>query len=668
MKKLKIQLLFKYLLVILNLLSIYNIYSFNKSYKYNKKILNKGIITKINYKDNYDILDIKSKYNTRAYIYKNTNLNIGDIISFNYQFKDINENLIPNTFNYKKYLKSINISNIIVINKYKKISNNKYYMCKGKFINLLEKKESKKYIFTFLLADKSYLDLGVKESYINNGISHLFCVSGFHILFLLSFLKNVFRKIIKNENTISIILIFFSFIYLINTDFMIPIFRATLLYFMNDINKKYNFNINKYLIFLFILNISIIIKPYSVYNVSFWYTYILSFFLIKYNNKLETSYKFINIFFITSYAFAISLPLTIYVNYKVSIISIIYSTLFSVIVCYILYPLSFIALLNNKVDKLLFYLSNRFERINIYLSNKNILKLIFPKFSIYILIVLYIVLFLFTNKYKLKYLLIYFIILISIYFSIYFDNKSYVYYLDVGQGDASLIINKKHKNVVMIDTGGIVDNNYLSNNIITFLNSLGVRRIDNLILTHGDYDHMGNAFNIINNVKVNKVIFNCGSYSNLEKELINLLNNKNINYDSCINKVDNLSFLNTRIYDNENDNSNVIYTEIYGYKFMFMGDAGVDKEKDILNKFNISNIDYLKVGHHGSKTSSSKKFIESIKPKNVVISVGNNNRYGHPNKEVLDVLKDSKIYRTDEDGSIMFKIKNNKLKVETCNP
>ena len=183
---------------------------------------------------------------------------------------------------------------------------------------------------------------------------------------------------------------------------------------------------------------------------------------------------------------------------------------------------------------------------------------------------------------------------------------------------------------------------------------------------------MGEAINLVNNFKVEKVIFNCGEYNDLEKDLIKVLDKKKIKYYSCIRELNigknKLYFLQTKEYDNENDNSNVIYTELNGYKFMFMGDAGVEKEKDILNKFNISNIDYLKVGHHGSKTSSSKKFIDSIKPKNVVISVGKNNRYGHPNKEVLDVLENSKIYRTDMDGSIMFKIKNNKLKTDTCTP
>ena len=102
------------------------------------------------------------------------------------------------------------------------------------------------------------------------------------------------------------------------------------------------------------------------------------------------------------------------------------------------------------------------------------------------------------------------------------------------------------------------------------------------------------------------------------------------------------------------------------YKFLFMGDAGVGREKDILDKYNLSDIDVLKVGNHGSKTSSSKELINEIKPNYSIISVGKGNCYGHPNKEVLDNIEDSKIYRTDQVGSIMFKIKNNKLKIETC--
>ena len=189
---------------------------------------------------------------------------------------------------------------------------------------------------------------------------------------------------------------------------------------------------------------------------------------------------------------------------------------------------------------------------------------------------------------------------------------------------------------------------------------------------HGDYDHMGEAINLVKNFKLEKVVFNVGDYNYLEEDLVKVLNNKRIKYYKNIENLDiknsKLYFLNTKIYNNENDNSNVIYFEFNNCKFLFMGDAGIEREKDILGKYNLRNIDFIKIGHHGSNTSSSKEFINSINPKYSLISVGNNNRYGHPKKSVLDTLGNSKIYRTDLDGSIMFKIKKNKLIIETYSP
>ena len=212
----------------------------------------------------------------------------------------------------------------------------------------------------------------------------------------------------------------------------------------------------------------------------------------------------------------------------------------------------------------------------------------------------------------------------------------------------------------------------MNDSLIPFFKSIGIRKMNYLIITHGDFDHMGWSINLVNNFKVEKVIFNCGEFNDLEKELIKVLDQNKIPYYSCIKELNidknKFYFLQTKEYDNENDNSNVIITELNGYKFMFMGDVSTTTEKEIMNKYNLQDIDVLKVGHHGSKTSSSKEFINEINPKYSIISVGKNNRYGHPNKEVLENLKNSKIYRTDQDGSIMFKIKNNKLKIETCSP
>lgn len=183
---------------------------------------------------------------------------------------------------------------------------------------------------------------------------------------------------------------------------------------------------------------------------------------------------------------------------------------------------------------------------------------------------------------------------------------------------------------------------------------------------------MGEAINLVENFKVDNVIFNCGEYNDLEKELISVLDKKKIEYYSCIKELDidkyKLQFLNTKEYDNENDNSNVIYFDYNNYKFLFMGDAGTIKEKDILDKYNLKDIDFLKVGHHGSNTSSSKEFIDSVNPKYSLISVGKNNRYGHPKDSILDTLRNSKIYRTDLDGSIEIKLNKKGYKIRTCNP
>ena len=136
------------------------------------------------------------------------------------------------------------------------------------------------------------------------------------------------------------------------------------------------------------------------------------------------------------------------------------------------------------------------------------------------------------------------------------------------------------------------------------------------------------------------------------------MKSKNIKYSNKIDKINikgnYLYFLNKNIFNNENDNSSIIYFEYLKYKFLFMGDASSTTEEYLLDKYKLKDISFLKVGHHGSKTSSSSDFINTINPKISSISVGEHNYYGHPNNEVLDNLSKSKIYRTDIMGSVNF--------------
>lgn len=181
---------------------------------------------------------------------------------------------------------------------------------------------------------------------------------------------------------------------------------------------------------------------------------------------------------------------------------------------------------------------------------------------------------------------------------------------------------------------------------------------------------MGSSIILINDFSVKNVIFNTGSYNELENNLIEKLKEKNIKYYKEIKelnvKSNKLYFLNTGIYDNENNNSNVLYFKLNNYKFLFMGDAGEKRELDIIDKYNIKNIDFLKVGHHGSNTSSNVEFINTINPEYSLISVGENNRYGHPKDEVLEILSNSKIYRTDKNGEIKINVKKDSFNIKSC--
>ena len=457
------------------------------------------------------------------------------------------------------------------------------------------------------------------------------------------------------------------FIFLTNyTESLLRCFLFILIGYIFKIFKIKLSSESKLLITLLIL---LLYNSFYIYNVGFIFSFVITYFILISKDKLKGNYviKTLKSSFI---CFLSSIPILACNFFTINLLTPIYNLFFIPFVSFIIFPLSIITFFIKPLDNVYMFIINLFEKYVSILSNIKMFTFTIGKPCIMLIILYYLFLYLMIKKNK-KFVFLYIALLIININMKYFIINPIITFIDVGQGDSSLIISSKGKSV-LIDTGGVPFSNYSisENKIIPYLNSYGINSIDTLILTHGDFDHMGEAINLVNNFKVEKVIFNCGEYNNLEKELIKVLDKKKIKYYSCIDELNidknKLYFLQTKEYGNENDNSNVIYTELNGYEFMFMGDASTTTEKEILNTYNLPDIDVLKVGHHGSKTSSSEEFINKIKPKYSIISVGKNNRYGHPNKEALDNLKTSKIYRTDQDGSVMFKIKNNKLKLEKC--
>ena len=605
---------------------------------------------------------------------------LGDKIKLFGKLKLPSNNSIFNGFNYREYLKYERINYIFDIDEIIKISNNKsiMYKLKNGIINIINKSPNKDYLHTFLLGNNKYIDKEVMESYKINGISHLFSISGMHI----SLLSMIILKLLKNYKFKKEVVILFLLIYMTLTDFLPSILRSGIFFILIYLNKKFNLNISMFKLMIILLFICVLIDPYIVYKIGFQYSYTISFYLITFNQLINKSKnKLYKLFIVSFISFIVSVPITINNFSQINVLSIFLNIFFVPIVSSIIFPLSLITFLFPFFNNLFTILINIFELLSITFSKIDNFIFIMSKISTLFIIIYYIIISItlyFLSKNKYKYIVSLMFIFVIHYNITIFNKGLEITYIDVGQGDSIFIKFPNDKSNILIDTGGKVTygnlkNNYsVGKNIVDYLKSMGIRKLDYLIITHGDFDHMGDSLYLIDKFKVENVIFNCGEFNALEKELIKKLNKRKVNYCSCIKELNigkyKLDFLNTKVYDNENDNSNVIYTELNGYKFMFMGDAGIEKEKDILDKYNLANIDVLKVGHHGSKTSSSKGFIDEIDPKYGVISVGKNNRYGHPNKEVLNNLDNSKIYRTDQDGSIMFKIKNNKLKIETCSP
>ena len=683
MNRLKHILRSRYLFKIIFLLSIIYVIVVTKCITYQSKynISDNTFVVKVleieKDEDKISML-VKGKELLKAtYYYKKNkeynDIKLGDIIEIKGELVEPSSNTVPNTFNYKEYLYNKKIYFTLEIDNIKKIENNTslIYYIKSVISNRINNiTNSSPYLQTFILGDKSYMDDNINNTYRDNGISHLFSISGMHISLISGILFYLIKRISYNNYYNYGVVITFLLIYTFILGMIASVLRTIVMYILFAINKLFNLKIKNIDLMLFVLVICIIINPFIIYDIGFQYSYIISFTLIILRDKIKKINNYIlKSLYISYIAFIVSFPITVYNFYQVNIISIFLNVIVIPLVSVIIFPLSIITFIFPFIDNLLYLLIKFLEFISINVDKIEFTKIIFSKPNILVIILYYILIYL--SLYKQKYLM--FLIMLVLLHKCY----RYMYpimnitFLDVGQGDSVLISFPYNKGNILIDTGGLFNSNYniSENKTIPYLKSIGITYLDYLIITHGDYDHIGEATNIIEDFKVKKVIFNVGKLNDLELDVIKILKEKNIEYYQNIKtlNIDTniLYFLNTEIYDTENDNSSVIYFIYNNIKFLLMGDAEVNKENDILKKYNLYNIDILKVGHHGSNTSSSKYFIDKINPEYSIISVGKNNRYGHPNGEVLNNLKDTIVYRTDEDGSIIFKIKNDSLKIDT---
>ena len=233
-----------------------------------------------------------------------------------------------------------------------------------------------------------------------------------------------------------------------------------------------------------------------------------------------------------------------------------------------------------------------------------------------------------------------------------------IHYIDVGQGDCELI--HVGNAAMLIDAGNAED----GDNIVRYIKDQGIKKLDYLILTHPHADHIGGAKDVVNALEIDKIIMPKVSHnSKTFEELLLAIKAKGLEITSPIPGHDyklgeasfNILAPNSSSYDNLNNYSVVTKVNLGKTSFLFAGDAESASENETISAGFDLKSDILKVGHHGSNTSTSKQFLKAVNPKYAVISCGKGNKYGHPTQATLNNLAASsvEIYRTDDSGTII---------------
>lgn len=599
-------------------------------------------------------------------------VNIGSSVSVKGKLVLPKNNTVPYLFNYKKYLYNkrvyytLKIDSIKILNE----NSNPFIKLKNKVIKHVNSYKDSTYLYAFILGKTELINDEVLTSYRENGISHLFALSGLHVSIFSSILLFILKKFrfkeVLNYVLIFIFLLLFSFI----TGFSPSILRATLLFFLLGINKVFYLNIRTLDILYLVFIILVIINPFIIYNLSFILSFTAAFFLIFSSDLLKGKNYFVSLFKVSLLSYFASLPLSIYYFGYTNLLGTILNLVFVPLVSFVVFPLTLLTFVISKFSLILNITTNLLESLSLFFNKFKVI-IYFPSINL-IFVFVYLSILVLYIKFKKK-ICLYLIIVLLIFFKIrpYMDNNTYIYYIDVGQGDSILVLTPHLNKTILIDTGGIVSfnkkykSNIVKNKTIPFFRRIGINKVDYLFLTHGDFDHAGEVNELLSNFCVKKVFINKGNINNIEKKIKNkeVLTLKNFVIDDI-----KVNSLNNNIFNNENDDSTILLFNIYDYKFLFMGDASIKTEEYLLNNYILPNVDILKVGHHGSYTSTSADFINVIKPKYSVISVGENNMYKHPNKSVLDILINTKLFRTDVDGTIEVKINKKGYKIKTYVP
>lgn len=583
-------------------------------------------------------------------------------------------------FDYRQYLKTKKIQGIVIADNVKilkaKYKNNLIYQMQKKIKAIIKEKlpsETGDLLLAILLGDKKDLSEQIQINFKNSNLSHMLAVSGAHVSYIIIGLTYITQNSIMGKRKARVFCIFFLIIFMAITNFTPSVTRACIMAILTLVSeilyKKADIYTNISISALIIL----LYNPYSLLDLGFKLSFggtIGIVIFMRFIKKKQEEPKLLNYikqmalvsicaniiiipiimnnFNTVSLTFLVSnilaspiLAIIVIVGFSIIIISIISHSLSNILVFWLNPILNLLIKISSFCSKLPFakilvvtpYIFNIlfYYTIILYLVNYNNLKQFIKKKTVILLSI---------------------ILILSNFIFYILPQDLKIYFIDVGQGDSTLIVTPSKK-TILIDGGGSESFDVGEKVLLPYLLDRRIRKIDYIMISHFDTDHCKGIFTVIENLKVKNIIISKqAKKSENYKKFKEIVANKKINIilvkagDKI--KIDKYIYFKI-LFPTEklimqnplNNNSIVSQLNYKSFKMLFTGDIEEIAEKEILNlqKDKLKST-ILKVAHHGSNTSSTQEFINSVKPELALIGVGKNNTFGHPSECVVEKLRD----------------------------
>ena len=583
-------------------------------------------------------------------------------------------------FDYRQYLKTKKIQGIVIADNVKilkaKYKNNLIYQIQKKIKAIIKEKlpsETGDLLLAILLGDKKDLSEQIQINFKNSNLSHMLAVSGAHVSYIIIGLTYITQNSIMGKRKARVFCIFFLIIFMAITNFTPSVTRACIMAILTLVSeilyKKADIYTNISISALIIL----LYNPYSLLDLGFKLSFggtIGIVIFMRFIKKKQEEPKLLNYIkqmaLVSICANIIIIPIIMNNFNTVSLTFLVSNILASPILAIIVivgFSIIIISIISHSLSNLLvFWLNpilNLLIKISSFCSKLPFAKILVVTPYIFNIIFYYTIILYLVNYNELKQfikketvILLSIILILSNFIFYILPQDLKIYFIDVGQGDSTLIVTPSKK-TILIDGGGSESFDVGEKVLLPYLLDRRIRKIDYIMISHFDTDHCKGIFTVIENLKVKNIIISKqAEKSENYKKFKEIVANKKINIilvkagDKI--KIDKYIYFKI-LFPTEklimqnplNNNSIVSQLNYKSFKMLFTGDIEEIAEKEILNlqKDKLKST-ILKVAHHGSNTSSTQEFINSVKPELALIGVGKNNTFGHPSECVVEKLRD----------------------------